>query len=35
MDFDRKFCDAHMRDIEIKAKKRGGSLPAADNTVVA
>ena len=28
-DFDRKFCDAHMRDIEIKAKKRGGSVPSA------
>jgi hypothetical protein len=27
-DFDRKFCDAHMRDIEIEAKKRGGSVPA-------
>jgi hypothetical protein len=29
-DFDHKFCDAHarMRDIEIKAKERGGSVPA-------
>jgi hypothetical protein len=28
-DFDRKFCDAHVKDIIIQSKKRGGSVPVA------
>jgi hypothetical protein len=36
-DFDRKFCDAHVKDIIIQAKKRGGSavpVAASFNAVV-
>ena len=32
-DFDRKFCDAHVKDIQIEAKKRGGSVPPAAPTL--
>ena len=30
-DFDRKFCDAHVNEIKIEAKKRGGSASAASS----
>ena len=30
-DFDRKFCNAHVQDIIIQAKKRGGSVPVAES----
>jgi hypothetical protein len=29
--FDRKFCDAHVNEIKIEAKKRGGSASAASS----
>jgi hypothetical protein len=28
-DFDRKVCDAHVKDAIIQAKKQGGSVPVA------
>jgi hypothetical protein len=30
-DFDRNFCNAHVQDVEIQAKKRGGSVPVAES----